>query len=83
MLVLSCLLCNKQVIELQSDLSKSDWEQTWQMNYSADKYKVLQTGYCNKKANGTSNGMQLKSVDSKIYCVCVSVCGSFFAEYEW
>ena len=65
--IANTVVSNEQVIEMQSNLDKlSEWGQTWQMNFNADKCKVLHIGYRNEKANYTLNGTQLKSVDSEI-----------------
>ena len=58
---------NDQVKEMQNNLDRlSEWGQTWQMNFNADKCKVLHIGYRNEKANYILNGTQLKSVDREV-----------------
>ena len=65
--IANSVVSNEQVIEMQNNLNKlSEWGQMWQMNYNADKCKVLHIGYRNAKANYTLNGTQLKSVDSEV-----------------
>ena len=58
---------NEQVIEIQQNLDKlSEWGQTWQMKFNADKCKVLHIGYRNEKAKYTLNGTLLQSVNSEL-----------------
>ena len=58
---------NNQVKEMQNNLDKlSEWGQTWQMSFNADKCKVMHIGYRNEKANYVLNGTQLKTVDSEV-----------------
>ena len=52
---------------MQNNLNKlSEWGQTWQMNFNADKCKVVHIGYRNTKIDYTENGNQLKKVDSEV-----------------
>ena len=65
--IANSVVSNEQVTEMQNNLNKlSEWGQTWQMNFNADKCKVLHIGYRNTKANYTLNGTQLKKVDSEV-----------------
>ena len=65
--IASSVASNVQVLEMQNNLDKlSEWGQTWQMSFNADKCKVLHIGYRNEKAKYFLNGTQLKSVDSEI-----------------
>ena len=58
---------NNQVKEMQNNLDKlSEWGQTWQMSFNADKCKVMHIGYRNEKANYVLNGTQLKTVDREV-----------------
>ena len=58
---------NNQVKEMQNNLDRlSEWGQTWQMSFNADKCKVLHIGYRNEKANYVLNGTQLKTIDREV-----------------
>ncbi len=55
--VANTVASDNQVEEMQNNLDRrSEWEQTWQMSFDANKCKVLHKGYRNEKTNNILNG---------------------------